>query len=137
MSYVACARMSNLQRRKPLYTLASCQGLTVSYMYVHVSPYLNASWFGLCALDDRPGLKAAGVLEHTGGSGRGKSVASRFQSLASARPHEASAMQVPASGQVMDTLFRAASRNQVRELAASRMQVQLARLPQVHGKCIT
>ena len=43
----------------------------------------------------------------------------------------------PASGQVMDTLFRAASRNQVRELAASRMQVQLARLPQVHGKCIT
>ena len=77
------------------------------------------------------------LTSSTGGSRRGKSVASRFQSLASARPHEASAMQAPASGQVMDTLFRAASRNQVRELAASRMQVQLARLPQVHGKCIT
>ena len=73
----------------------------------------------------------------TGGSQRGKSVASRFQSLASARPHEASAMQAPASGQVMDTLFRAASRNQVRVLAASGMQVQLARLPQVQGKCIS
>ena len=78
-----------------------------------------------------------GVHLPTGGSRRGKSVASRFQSLASARPHEASAMQAPASGQVMDTLFRAASRNQVRVLAASGMQVQLARLPQVQGKCIS
>ena len=37
----------------------------------------------------------------------------------------------------MDTLFRAASRNQVRLLAASGMQVQLARLLQVQGKCIS
>ena len=63
MSYVACARMTSLQRRKPLYTLASSRGLTVSYMYVHVRSYLNASCFGLCALGDRPDLKAAGVLQ--------------------------------------------------------------------------
>ena len=36
--------------------------LVASATYVHVRPYLSASWFGLCPLGDRPVFKAAGVL---------------------------------------------------------------------------